>query len=89
MPVDLVFLAIGLLLAPALGEIAKIRAKADKGFAWLAAAGASYLLASAFSYDIGFNMASALSYGTVLFSIIGLIATLIGAISIIMASARK
>jgi len=88
MPTDLVLLGVGLLLAPALAEIAKIRIKTDKGFNWLAVAGSSYLLAAAFNYDIGFNLGSALSYGTALFSAIGLVATLIGTL-LIMSSIRK
>jgi hypothetical protein len=82
MPVDMMWLGIALLLAPALGEIAKIRAKADKGFAWMAAAGALFLLAAAFGADlsvIGIG-ATQMAYGTAIFSVIGLIAALIGAI---------
>ena len=83
---DLVYLAIALLLAPALGEIAKIRAKADKGFAWIAAAGALYLLAAAFSVDLGIVGVTAeqLAWGTAIFSVIGLIAALIGAIMVVL-----
>ncbi|MBU5558053.1 MAG: hypothetical protein QW751_02880 [Candidatus Aenigmatarchaeota archaeon] len=87
MAVDLVYLAIALLLAPALGEIAKIRTKADKGFAWIAAAGALYLLAAAFSVDLGAVgiTAAQLAWGTAIFSVIGLIAALIGAIMVVLA----
>ena len=83
MPIDLIWLGIALLLAPALGELGKVKGKAARGFAWLAGAGALYLLAVAFSYDIGFGLASSLAYGTAIFSIIALIATLVGALMII------
>ena len=89
MPTDfLILLGVGLLLAPALAEIAKIRTKTDKGFDWLAVAGSSYLLAAAFDIGIGFNTESALSYGTAFFSAIGLVATLIGTL-LIMSSIKK
>lgn len=78
----LVVLGIALLLAPALGEIAKI--KKDKGFLWLAVAGALYLLAAAFNAGFGALIPiTELGYGTALFSVIGLIFTLIGAIMLI------
>jgi len=83
MPVDLIWLGIALLLAPALGELGKVKGKALRGFTWLAGAGALYLLAAAFSYDIGFGLAGSLAYGTTIFSIVALIATLVGAIMII------
>lgn len=84
MAVDLVWLGVALLLAPALGEVAKIRARADKGFALLAIAGVMYLLAVAFSYDLGFGITTIFGYGTMLFAIIGFIATLIGAILVLI-----
>lgn len=79
----LVVLGIALLLVPALGEIAKI--KKDKGFLWLAVAGTLYLLAAAFSAGFGtvFNIVG-LGYGTALFSVIGLIFTLIGVVMLII-----
>jgi hypothetical protein len=83
MAVDLVWLGIALLLAPVFGEFSKIRNKAGKGFEWLAGAGVLYLLAAAFMYDIGYGTTQYLTYGTVIFSIIGLIATLVGAIIVI------
>jgi len=81
--VNLVYLGIAMLLAPALGEVGKIRARTDKGFAWLATSGALYLLAAAFSYDVGYGLGGTLAYGTTIFSAIGLITTLIGAIVIL------
>lgn len=91
MPVDmnLIWLGVGLLLAPALAELAKVRSKADKGFSWLASGGVLYLLAAAFGNDFGFGLGSALSYGWVLFSVIGLIVTLIGALVILSSMLGK
>lgn len=88
MAVEMIWLAIALLLAPALGEIAKIRTKADKGFTWIAVAGAMFLLAAAFEYVNLGAYASTLIYGTMLFSVIGLICVLVGAI-IVLISAFK
>lgn len=83
MAVDLIWLGIALLLAPALAEFAKIRDK--KGFMWIASGGVMYLLAAAFMYDIpGLGLAGTLQWGTVLFSVIGLIAVLVGAITVLM-----
>lgn len=79
----LVVLGIALLLVPALGEIAKT--KKDKGFLWLGVAGALYLLAAAFNAGFGATFTIAeLGYGAALFSVIGLIFTLIGAVMLIM-----
>ncbi len=88
MPIDLnmVYLAIALLLAPALGEIGKVRARADKGFAWIAAGGASYLLAAAFGNEFWPGLGATLSYGSAIFGVIGLILTLVGAISVLTSS---
>lgn len=80
---ELIYLAIALLLAPALGEIAKIRKNSEKGFTWIAAAGAMYLLAAAFTYEFWPGLGTSLAYGTVIFSVIGLIAVLIGALMVI------
>lgn len=78
--IELIYLAIAALLAPALAEIAKIRAKADKAFGWIAVAGVMFVLAATFTvvdlsaYVPGLNML------TTLFSAIGLIAVLVGAL---------
>ncbi len=81
---NLVWLGIALLLAPALGEMAKIRSKGEKGFTWIAAGGAMYLLAASFSFDIpNLSLGTNLTWGTTLFSVIGLIAVLIGAIVVL------
>jgi len=80
---ELVWLGVALFLAPALGEFAKVRAKGDKGFLWISAGGAMYLLAAAFEIPF-FNLADTLAYGTQIFSVIGLIATLIGSILVLL-----
>lgn len=81
---NLIYLGIALLLAPALGEIGKIRAKADKGFLWLGAAGGLFILSAAFGVDLTlFGLdATVLEWGTAVFSVIGLIAVIIGTIMI-------
>jgi len=45
----MVGLGIALLLAPAIAEYAKLRHKANKGFAWLAVSGVFFLFASSFA----------------------------------------
>ena len=83
MAVDILWLGIALLLAPALAEIAKIRDK--KGFMWISAGGVMYLLAAAFMFEIPqLGLMATLEWGTVLFSVIGLIAVLIGALTVLM-----
>ena len=83
MAVDLIWLGLALLLAPVFGEYGKVKAKGSKGFLWLAVGGAMYLLAAAFSYEFWSGIGSTLMYGTALFSVIGLIATLIGALLVL------
>lgn len=87
MAIDLVWLGVALFLAPAIAEFAKVRAKSDKAFQWIGAAGIMYLLAAAFEVDF-FSLASTLAYGTQIFSIIGLIATLIGGILVLLSVFR-
>ncbi len=83
MVVDILWLGIALLLAPALAEIAKIKQK--KGFMWIAAGGVLYLLAAAFAFEVpNLGVGASLVWGTVLFSVIGLIAVLIGALTVLM-----
>jgi len=74
-------LGIALLLAPALAEFAKLRGKAEKGFAWIGAAGVMILLAYVFSaVTIGYD----LSIGTTIFGALGLISALVGTIFVAM-----
>ena len=80
MPVDLIWLGLALLIAPVLGSYAKI-IKDKRGFLWLTGAGALYLLAAAFSVEISW-IPSGLDYGVMIFEIIGLIATFIGALMV-------
>ncbi|MBU3896543.1 MAG: hypothetical protein KJ697_01255 [Nanoarchaeota archaeon] len=79
----LIWLGIALLLTPILAEYGKIRNKADRGFLWMGAGGAVYLLAAAFKLGIDGMTLSALGWGATLFSVIGLIITLIGAIFVL------
>ncbi len=80
----LLWLGIALLLAPVFAEYGKIKKKGDKGFLWMGAGGALYFLAAAFKLGIvGMEMAE-LAWGATLFSVIGLIVTLIGAIFVLL-----
>ena len=82
MVADMVWLGLALLIAPALAEYGKIRAKAAQGFGWIAGGGISLLLAEVFTVDLGaFGIgAETLAWGTALFSVLGLIFALIGTI---------
>jgi len=82
----LIWLGIALLLAPALGEIAKVRMKAEKGFLWLGAAGAMFLVSATFGVDLtAFGLeASSMIWGTAIFGLIGMVLTIIGAIWILL-----
>jgi len=85
---NLIGIGLALLLAPAFAEWGKIRAKADKAFVWIGMGGLMYLVAAAFSMGIAFNVGAnifgAAGWGVVIFSVIGLIAVLIGGITALM-----
>jgi hypothetical protein len=80
MPIDLIWLGLALLIAPVLGAYAKF-VKDKRGFVWLTGAGVLYLLAAAFSVEISW-IPSGLEYGVIIFEIIALIATFIGALMV-------
>lgn len=82
MAIELIYLAIAALLAPALAEMAKIRKKADKAFTWIAVGGVLFVLAATFSVvDLSVVGITGVSSGLVsIFSVIGLVAVLIGAL---------
>jgi len=76
-------LGIACLLAPAIAEYAKLRSKADKGFAWVAVAGVMFLFAGTFSGATALNTylgASIVGSLADLFAIIGWLFALIGTI---------
>ena len=76
-------LAIALLIAPALAELAKLRHKADKGFNWLAFAGVIFLFAASFEVAGVREGVISVIYKSVPFvEIIGWIVTLIGTVFI-------
>ncbi len=81
-----VWMGIALLLAPIFAEYGKIKKKGDKGFLWLGAGGALYLLAAAFELGVGsaFSLGEALTWGVSLFSVFGLLVTLIGAVFVLL-----
>lgn len=74
---------IALLLAPVLAEYAKIRHKADKGFAWLAVAGVFFLFTGTFAsaVTLGGYVGDA-TWNTLasIFEVIGWLLALIGTI---------
>ena len=80
----LMWLGIALLLAPIFADYGKIKRKGDKGFLWIGAGGAMYLLAAAFKLGIDGMSVAQLAWGSTLFSVIGLIVTLIGAIFVLL-----
>ena len=80
MVTDLMWLGLVLLVAPVLGNYARI-VKDKRGFVWLTCAGALYLLAAAFSVEISW-IPSGLEYGRLIFSVIALIATFIGSLMV-------
>ncbi len=83
MAVELIYLAIAALLAPALAEMAKIRAKADKAFTWVAVGGVMFVLSASFALvDLSIvGIAATMTAPLVsLFSIIGLVAVLVGSL---------
>lgn len=81
-----VWIGIALLLAPILAEYGNIKKKGDKGFIWLGAGGALYLAAAAFEVGVGsaFSLGEAITWGATLFSVVGLIVTLIGAMFVLL-----
>ncbi len=83
MAVEMIYLAIAALLAPALAEMAKIRAKADKAFTWVAVGGVMFVLSASFALvDLSIvGIAASITAPLVsLFSIIGLVAVLVGSL---------
>ena len=85
---NLMWLGVTLFLVPIFAEYGKIKTKAGKGFLWLGAGGAMYLLSAAFQLGITGFAFDAMKYATALFSVIGLVATLIGAILVLLAIFR-
>lgn len=70
---------IALLLAVALAEHAKFRAKAEKGWAWIATAGVFFLFAGAFPLTVANYTQFGETWGLVtIFEVIGWILALIG-----------
>lgn len=84
----LMWLGIAMLLAPIFAEYGKIKAKNSKGFLWIGAAGASYLLAAAFKLGIEGMAITQLAMGATLFSVVGLIAALVGAVFVLMGTMK-
>jgi hypothetical protein len=79
MDINLVWMGVVLLVAPVLGTYAKTVDK--RGFVWLTGAGVLYLLAAAFSVGIAW-IPSGLEFGTMVFSLLALIATFIGSLMV-------
>jgi uncharacterized membrane-anchored protein len=90
MTVELVYLAVAALLAPAFAEIAKLRAKADKAFACMAAGGVLFLLAAAFSVvDLNVYVAGLSTTVTTVAGVLGLICVLAGAVMALIALLKE
>ncbi len=78
MAFEMVWFALATLLAPVFAEYAKIRAKAERQFSFIAGAGVFFLLAMSFELSL-FNLAGgAQVYAMYLFQFIGWIMLLIG-----------
>ncbi len=89
MAFEMVWFALAILLAPVFAEYAKIRAKAEKGFNFIAGAGIFFLLAMGFQVSL-FNMAGgAAVYGVYLFEFIGWLFLLIGVLMAAMGLLKK
>ncbi len=83
MAVEMIYLAIAALLAPALAEMGKMRAKADKAFTWVAVGGVMFVLSASFALvDLSIvGIAASMTAPLVsLFSIVGLVAVLVGSL---------
>ena len=92
MAVEMIYLAIAALLAPALAEMAKIRAKADKAFTWVAVGGVLFVLSASFALvDLSIvGIAASMTTPLVsLFSIIGLVAVLVGSLMVSIALLKE
>jgi len=78
----MVYLAVAALLAPALAEMAKIRAKAEKAFTWIAVGGILFVVAAAFAtIDLAVvGIAGISTTLSMIFGVVGLIAVLVGAL---------
>lgn len=90
MAVELYILGVVCLLVPVFAEYAKIRKNAEKAFNWIAVAGISFVLATAFSITLWTTYIPMLAmYGAMLFEFIGWIFVLIGALLAIVTFMRK
>lgn len=90
MAVELLYLGVVCLLVPVFAEYAKIRKNAEKAFNWIAVAGVSFILATAFSINLWATYIPQLAmYGGMLFEFVGWIFVLIGAILAIVTMMKK
>lgn len=90
MAVELYILGVVCLLVPVFAEYAKIRKNAEKAFNWIAVAGISFVLATAFSVTLLTTYIPMLAtYGSLLFEFIGWIFVLIGALLAIVTFMKK
>ncbi len=81
MAVELIYLAIAALLAPALAEMAKIRAKAGKAFTWIAVGGVLFVLAATSSLvSLDAYIAGLSGTITTVASVLGFVTVLVGAV---------
>lgn len=86
MALEIVWLGLVCLLAPAIAQYAGVKKKMDKGLGWVAVAGLMFILAGAFDASVvtfwaTSDLGSVADGGLYLFQIIGWIFVLVGVIS--------
>jgi len=90
MAIEFLYLGVVCLLVPVFAEYAKIRKNAEKAFNWIAIAGISFILATAFGITLWTTYIPQLAqYGMWLFEFIGWIFILIGSVLAIVAFMKK
>ncbi|MBN2042248.1 MAG: hypothetical protein JW754_00415 [Candidatus Aenigmarchaeota archaeon] len=89
MAFEMVWFALATLLAPVFAEYAKIRAKAEKGFNFIAGAGVFLLLAMGFQLSLFSLAGGAAVYGVYLFEFLGWLFLLIGVLMTAMSLLKK
>ncbi len=90
MAVELHILGVICLLVPVFAEYAKIRKGAEKAFNWIAIAGVSFILATAFGITLWATYIPQLAmYGAMLFEFVGWIFVLVGALLAIVSLMKK
>ncbi len=79
MATEMIYLAVAALLAPALAEIAKIRARAHRAFTFMAVGGVLFVLSAAFSV-VSIPGLEVLAQVSSIVSLIALVVVTVGAV---------